>query len=134
MGGGVTVTVAEPSLPSLVALISAVPARRAVTSPVDDTEATSVSLEVQVTVRPSRALPPSSFTVAVAWVLAPTATLGEAMATLTEATGTGPVMPSPPQASEKAEAARAVPPTNHRSHSLYRDSCFIQPSSHREIP
>ena len=56
-GINVTVTEAVPDLPSLVAVIVAVPAPTAVTVPVDDTVATALLLVVQTTVRPVRTAP-----------------------------------------------------------------------------
>jgi hypothetical protein len=51
-GGGVTVTVADPSCPSLVAtMVTGPPIVTAVTRPVDETVATLVLVELQATVR-----------------------------------------------------------------------------------
>jgi hypothetical protein len=69
-GAGVTVSVALPVFPSLVAIIFAVPALIAVTSPVDgDTAATAVLSELHAIVRPMRIRPLESKSVAVAWVV-----------------------------------------------------------------
>jgi hypothetical protein len=70
-GGAVTVTLAVPVLPSLVAVIVAVPAETPVTTPVDDTVALEL-LDVHVTTRPVSKLPPASRVVAVSVVVPPT--------------------------------------------------------------
>jgi len=64
-GPGVTVMVPEPDLPSLVAVIVAVPTSNAVATPELETVATPVLLDAQVTVRPVSTLPFASFNVAV---------------------------------------------------------------------
>src|SRR5207247_11476787 len=84
----VTVTVAVPLCPSLVAVIVAAPAATPVTKPLAETVATAALLVAQVTVRPLRAAPFASFGVAVNWVVAPTVTLAAVGLTVTEATGT----------------------------------------------
>jgi len=66
-----TVTVAEPARPSLVAVIVAEPATRALTSPEAETVATVVLLDDHVIVRPLRMLPPASRVTAESWVVAP---------------------------------------------------------------
>src|SRR5712691_5283823 len=63
-GTTVTVTLAVPLWPSLVAVIVAEPATFAVTSPLLETVATDVLLEDHVTVRPVRMLPFASLSVA----------------------------------------------------------------------
>jgi hypothetical protein len=69
-GAGVTVIGALPLFPSLAAEMLAVPGDTAVTSPVvDDTVATAVLSELQVTVRPVSVLPFASNKVAVPWVV-----------------------------------------------------------------
>src|ERR1051325_6691942 len=83
----VTVIVAEPLLPSLVAVIVSVQAATTVTRPLVFTEAIEVLLLDQLTARPVRMLPPASFSVAVAWSVAPTSTLADARLTVTDATG-----------------------------------------------
>jgi hypothetical protein len=67
--GAFTVTVAELVIPSLVALIAAVPAATAVTKPVLDTVATPVLLLAKVIVLPVRMFPPASLSVTTAWVV-----------------------------------------------------------------
>ena len=64
-GGTVTVTVAVPLLPSLVAVIVTVPAATPLTSPVHETVATAVFELAHVTVRPVTGAPFASFGVAV---------------------------------------------------------------------
>src|SRR5437879_13482775 len=87
-GWGVTVMVAVPLCPSLVAVIVAVPAAVPVTNPLVLTVATPASLEAHVTVRPVSGLPFASFGVAVSCAVDPTGTLTDAGVTLTDATGT----------------------------------------------
>jgi hypothetical protein len=82
-----TVTVADPVLPSLVAVMPAVPTLTAVTSPVVDTVATAGLLDNQLTARPVRTLPLASLVAAVAWVVEPITTVEAASDTVTEATG-----------------------------------------------
>jgi hypothetical protein len=84
---GVTVSGAEPTIPSLVALIPAVPAATAVTAPVFDTFATAVLLLAKVIERPVRVLPLASFNVTTACVDCPGARVLELKVTLTNATG-----------------------------------------------
>jgi len=61
-----TVTVADPLCPSLAAVMPAVPALTAVTTPVADTVATAGLLDDQLMTRPVRTLPLASLLVAVA--------------------------------------------------------------------
>jgi hypothetical protein len=56
-GGAVTVTVACPVIPSLVAVICTDPAATPVTFPVDDTVAVELLALLQVTVRPVSTAP-----------------------------------------------------------------------------
>jgi hypothetical protein len=65
-GASITVTLAWPLTPSLVATMFALPAPIAVTYPEDETVATAEFELVQVTVRPVRTLPPASFKTGVA--------------------------------------------------------------------
>src|SRR5256885_72131 len=87
-GALVTVMVAVPLFPSLVAVIVAVPAPLAVTNPVRLTVATVVSLDDQVTARPESGLPLASLGVAVSCTVCPTWPLADDGVTVTEATGT----------------------------------------------
>src|SRR5437773_4019315 len=87
-GGAVTVRAAVPFLPSLVAVIVAVPAATPVTSPLPLTVATAAALLAHVTVRPVSGAPLASFGVAVSCTVAPAATLAVAGLTVTVATGT----------------------------------------------
>src|SRR6266480_6355997 len=84
---GVTVIEDVPLCPSLVAVIVAGPAAKAVTRPLVLTVATEVLELVQVTVRPVRMLPLASRSVAVSWSVCPAGTLAVAGLTVTEATG-----------------------------------------------
>lgn len=84
-----TVTFAEPLLPSLVAVIAAVPEPTAVTTPLALTVATFVFDEDHVTVRPVSVAPPASLVTADACVVAPIATVDAASETVTVATGAG---------------------------------------------
>jgi hypothetical protein len=88
-GAAVTVSIALPVLPSLVAMMLAVPGFSAVTSPVDETVATLLLELLQVTVRPVSVLPFASCVTAVAWVVAPSWMLVLARLTLTVFTGGG---------------------------------------------
>src|SRR5205085_5113574 len=87
-GWGLTVMVAVPLCPSLVAVIVAVPATLPVTRPLALTVATLVLLEAHVTVRPESALPLESRGVAVSCTVFPSFTEALAGVTDTEATGT----------------------------------------------
>jgi hypothetical protein len=100
-GTGVTVTEADPSFPSLAAVIFAVPGPTAVTIPVPDTVATFVLSELHVTIRPVNTPARASWSVAVACVVVPATIVLSVIATLTDATGAGvtvsvatPVLPS----------------------------------------
>jgi len=64
--GAVTVTLAEPDLPSLVALIVEDPAATAVTTPLEATVAAAVLELDHVMARPVSTLPAESFVTAVA--------------------------------------------------------------------
>src|SRR5256885_3969965 len=89
-GGGagvVTVTLAVPLFPSLVAVIVALPTVTPVTRPVDDTVATPPSLVAQVTVRPLSGFPLASRSTAVSCTVPPMATPGAPGLTVTVATG-----------------------------------------------
>jgi len=90
-GGSVTVTVAEPVLPSTVAVIEACPAATAVTSPVLETVARVASLVLHVTVRPVSVDPRLPVTVAVscAVAVAPACNVTAAGATDTAAATSG---------------------------------------------
>src|SRR5438094_529934 len=79
--GGVTVMADGPLCPSLVAVIVAEPATTPLTSPLELTVATELSLLDHVIVRPVSALPLASFGVAVSWSVLPPGTLPDAGAT-----------------------------------------------------
>src|SRR5205823_2069131 len=85
---GVTVIVAAPLFPSLVAVIVAAPAVSPVTSPPALTVATAVLLLPQLTGRPDNGLPLASFEVAVSCTVWPTGTDAVLGLTVTDATGT----------------------------------------------
>jgi len=95
-GGIVTVSVAEPLAPSLVAVMRAAPAPTAVTTPPNETVATAELSDDQPMVRPVRPLPPASFRVATAVVVPPTTIVGWPRTTETLATAGGPATPPPP--------------------------------------
>jgi membrane-associated protease RseP (regulator of RpoE activity) len=82
-------TLATPPLPSLTAVMLALPGLIAVTSPLELTVATAGSFVDQATLRPERALPEASRNVVVAWVVCPTMMLEDASETDTDATGAG---------------------------------------------
>jgi len=89
--GGVTVTVADPDRPSLVAVIDIVPAFSPVTSPLAETDATC-GLDVpvdHVIGRPVSTPPLASLSTAVACVVSPSSMEEEASVTVTVATGGG---------------------------------------------
>src|SRR5882762_6028471 len=87
-GTTVTVTLAVPLCPSLVAVIVAEPAATPVTSPVPFTVATAVLLLAQVTTRPASGAPLASLGVAVSCSVCPACTLPDVGLTATDATGT----------------------------------------------
>src|SRR5262245_40461870 len=73
--GMYTVIADVPLLPSLLAVMVAVPSATAVTSPVDDTVATAWLLDPQPTVRPVRTPPAESSVIAVSCTAVPGAML-----------------------------------------------------------
>src|SRR5438128_12234973 len=87
-GGGaiVTVSVAIPLFPSLVAVIVVVPASNADTKPPADTVATFSAVDVHVTVRPVKTAPLASRSVAVNCCVPPTVTLADVGLTVTDPT------------------------------------------------
>src|SRR5947209_14107317 len=87
-GTGVTVMLAVPLLPSLVAVIVAEPAALPVTSPLALTVAIVVLLLAHVTTRPDSGVPLPSFGVATSCTVPLTGTLAVAGATSTDATAT----------------------------------------------
>jgi hypothetical protein len=88
-GARVTVTVAVPVLPSLVAVMVAEPALTAVTRPLELTEAIPPLELVHVMVRPVRMLLFASRVTADSCTVPPTVRLGAVGDTVTVATGTG---------------------------------------------
>src|SRR5205823_1158442 len=84
----VTVMLAVPLCPSLVAVIVADPAAPPDTRPLLGTDATELLLLGHVTTRPVIACPFASFGVAVSWTVWPTCTVADAGLTVTELTGT----------------------------------------------
>lgn len=86
-GAAVTVRVANPDLPSLVAIMFADPAMRVVTSPLPFTVATAVLDEDQATTRPVNVLLFASLSTAVACEVAPATTGAGDNPTATIATG-----------------------------------------------
>jgi hypothetical protein len=110
-----TVTCANPLRPSLVAVMLAVPAPTAVTTPVLFTVATAALSDPQDTSRPVTITPFASLVVAVAWVVPPATTLEAASTTVTLATGgtvtvtvANPLCPSLPATMLAVPAATAV--------------------------
>jgi hypothetical protein len=88
-GAALTLIVAVPLCPSLVpVIVTDSPTLTPVTSPVSLTVATAVLVLAHVTVRPVRALPAVSLSVAVSCAVDPTVILALAGVTLIEATGT----------------------------------------------
>src|SRR5438309_8401384 len=88
-GTFVTVMVAVPLLPSLVAVIVADPAALLVTTPLALTAATAALLVAQVTTRPESVPPAESLVTAESCVEVPTVIVADEGVTVTEATGTG---------------------------------------------
>src|SRR5437660_8092405 len=88
-GCPLTVMLAVPLCPSLVAVMVAVPAATPVTRPLPLTVATAVLSLDQVTTRPDSGLPLASFGVAVSCTVRPIDTVAVGGLTATEATGTG---------------------------------------------
>ena len=86
-GTVITVMLALPLFPSLVAVIVADPVANAVTSPLASTPATLDWLDDQITARPERALPAASSGVAVSCTVCPTGVVPEGGVTTTWATG-----------------------------------------------
>ncbi len=88
-GATVTVTLAVPLCPSLVAVIvTGPPAATPLTSPLPFTLAIALVLDCQVMTRPVNGLPFASLRVAVSCTVCPTVRLAVAGVTVTEATGT----------------------------------------------
>src|SRR5436309_4597056 len=86
-GTVLTVIVAVPPCPSLVAVIVAAPALTPVTSPLPLTVATAVLLLAQLTARPESELPFASFGAAASCIVWPTCTVAVAGLTVIDATG-----------------------------------------------
>jgi hypothetical protein len=87
-GSSVTVTTDAPLFVSLVAVMVAVPGMTPVTTPDDETVATSALLDVHATARSVTTTPLASFTVAVSVVVWVVATPAVAGSTVTLPTGT----------------------------------------------
>ena len=111
-GTVVTVRLALPDRPSLVAVMVAEPGATAVTSPELETVATADDDVDHSTTRPVSAVPLASRTAAVACVVAPACSDEEGRVTLTDATAAGvgeggvglpepPPFPLPPQAATR---------------------------------
>lgn len=88
-GWGFTAMTALPLFPSLVAVIVALPAPTAMTTPSFETDATWGALLAQLTTRPERTLPDELRAAAERMVVLPTMRLALPGVTLTESTGTG---------------------------------------------
>src|SRR6266576_2798309 len=88
VAGVVTLIVAVPLFPSLVAVIVADPAETAVTRPLAETVATAGALLDHVTTRPVSVLPAASLVAALSCAVVPTRSVLVAGATVTVATGT----------------------------------------------
>jgi hypothetical protein len=88
----VTVIAALPLLPSLVAVIVAVPFFLPVTTPDCETVAIAVSLEDHAIARPVSTLPLASFVAAASVTVASSATVAVAGVTVTVATGARPTL------------------------------------------
>src|SRR6266568_3210101 len=88
-GALLTVMLALPLWPSLVAVMVAEPVATAVTSPLELTVATAPFELVHVTPRPESGLPLASLGVAASCTVCPACTVADAGVTATDATGTG---------------------------------------------
>ena len=105
-GGGTTVTVAEPSCPSLEAtIVTGPPTVSAVTRPDDETEATAVFVDDHDTARFVRLLPWASRGCAVSCCVWPRVMVVEGGVTATDATGAGGAALSPPHAASTVRQA-----------------------------
>lgn len=87
--GALTVICALPTLPSLVAVMVAVPAAFAVTTPDALTVAVCGALEAQTRLRPASAFPFASYVMAVSVIVPPTVSVPDVGATATDATAMG---------------------------------------------
>lgn len=87
-GASETATVALALIPSLVAVIVALPAPTAVTTPLADTVAIDGALDVHVTTRPDNTVPVASEVTAEIVVVMPTTRVALVGVTTTDATGT----------------------------------------------
>src|SRR5205823_3088920 len=136
--GAVTVILAVPLLPSLVAVIvTGPPAATPVTSPLPFTLAIVLSLDAQVITRPVSGLPFASVGVALSCAVCPVATLAVAGATVTVATGTGvtviravPLFPSLVAvivAEPAVAAATGPPPVTVATVALCEDHVTVPP-------
>jgi hypothetical protein len=111
--GSDTVIALDPDLPSLVAVMVALPAATPVTTPLLETEAMVWSDDDHDTVRPDSAFPAASLTVAVRVCVPPSCNEAVGGSTLTVATGPGPggvVEPGP--ASDDPHACNTTTRTN----------------------
>jgi hypothetical protein len=109
-GVGVIVIEDVPIFPSLVAVMTAVPAATADTKPVDDTLARVGSLDDHVTTRPLRELLLMSVTVAISWCVRPTVSVADDGLTATAATGTVTVTDAVPVLLSLVAVATVLPP------------------------
>ena len=87
--GAFTVICALPVFPSLVAVIVAVPAAFAVTTPLVLTVAVCGALDAHTMLRPASVLPLPSYVIAVSVIVAPTVSVPVVGATATDATAIG---------------------------------------------
>src|SRR5690242_12029298 len=125
----VTVSCAVPVLPSLAAVMVALPTPTPVTRPPLDTVATAALLLLQTTVRPLNGSPPPFLRSAASWTVAPTATLADAGVTSTDATGSGgtPARISSPMAAPFALGQVALMVLSPTDHSVSRSDGGVSP-------
>lgn len=109
-GIGVTVMSDVPLLPSLVAVIVAVPLATAVTNPLEETVARVRSLDDHVTVRPVRTTLLASVRVVVSWCVKPTVSVADEGFTTTDATGIVTVIEAVPVLVSLVAVMVVVPP------------------------
>src|SRR6266516_1769871 len=110
-GSCVTVRAAVPLCPSLAAAMLVVPVSKAVASPLPVTVAIAGLPELQVTARPVRTFPFASLSVAANCCVPPSATLGLAGLTVTDATGAGAPAPVVPVATLDSAPNTALTPS-----------------------
>ena len=127
-----TVIVTVPDFPSLVAVMIAVPGVNAVTSPLPETVATDVLLELQLTVLPVSAAPEASFGVAVSWIVASGTSVASWLTATLEVVETGCVVPESPLLLQEATSSTRLQTVPSRRDRAGKCSDAIRSSSSRD--